>query len=136
VEPHLVRLGLRAIFEKVICGDDVAIGRTKPHPDVFAKALSELQISGNEALVLEDSPNGIKAARAAGITRVVAVPNPVTALLPMEGADLVLKSLSELPLEQLLKRVGDIGADRESTSQFATKTGSLRRDGAGGKPET
>ena len=104
VEPHLVRLGLRDRFDRVVCGDDVAPGRTKPHPDVFLKALSELQLKPDEAVVLEDSPHGIKAARLAGIL-VVAIPNPVTRLLPMEGADLMLNSLADMPLEVLLERV-------------------------------
>ncbi len=104
VEPHLRRLGLLGAFERVICGDDVAPGRTKPHPDVFLKALSELRLNADEALILEDSPHGLKAARAAGIA-VVAVTNPVTRLLPMEGADVTLNSMADMPLEELLERV-------------------------------
>ncbi|MFH1185172.1 MAG: HAD-IA family hydrolase [Chloroflexota bacterium] len=105
VEPHLRRLGMLAEFEKIITGDDVRKGRTKPYPDVFLRALAELQLGAREALVLEDSPNGITAAHAAGL-RVVGVPNPVTAPLKME-ADLVLISLAELPLEVMLKRLDD-----------------------------
>ena len=105
MEPHLARLGLLDQFEEVITGDDVAPGRTKPHPDLYLKALETLQLRPDEALVLEDSPNGIKSAHAAGL-RVVGVPNPLTALLPME-ADLVLPSLAALPLEEMLRRVAD-----------------------------
>ena len=121
VEPHLVRLGLRDSFDRVVCGDDVAPGRTKPHPDVFLKALSELQLKADEAVVLEDSPHGIKAARAAGIL-VVAIPNPVTRLLPMEGADLMLNSLADMPLELLLERV------------TSTRQGGMPRPVAGTQP--
>jgi HAD superfamily hydrolase (TIGR01509 family) len=103
VEPHLDRLGLLTEFDKIICGDDVAPGRTKPHPDLYLKALADLQLKANEAIVLEDSPHGVKAAREAGIF-VLAVPNPVTAQLPLDGADLIVKSLASLPLEDLLKR--------------------------------
>ena len=39
VDMHLTRLGLFQQFDKVICGDDVAPGRTKPNPDLFLKAL-------------------------------------------------------------------------------------------------
>jgi len=56
--------------------------------------------------VLEDSPNGIRAAHTAGL-RVVGVPNPVTATLALE-AELVLSSLEELPLEDILRRVDGI----------------------------
>jgi HAD superfamily hydrolase (TIGR01509 family) len=104
VEPHLRRLGLLDRFERVVCGDDVAPGRTKPHPDVFLKALAELQLNPDEAVALEDSPHGIKAAHLAGIL-VVAIPNPVSKLLPLEGADLLLNSLAAMPLEVMLERL-------------------------------
>jgi HAD superfamily hydrolase (TIGR01509 family) len=103
VEPHLVRLGIADRFERIVCGDDVQPGRTKPHPDVFLQALRALQIQPHEAVVLEDSPNGVRAAHAAGIF-VVAIPNPTTAQLPLDGANIILKSLADLPLAELLKR--------------------------------
>jgi HAD superfamily hydrolase (TIGR01509 family) len=102
VEPHLAKLGLLERFEKVITGDDVAPGRTKPHPDVFLKALSMLGLSADRALVVEDSPHGIAAAHKAGLS-VVAIPNPVTKLLPMAEADLTLDSLAEIPLRRVLE---------------------------------
>jgi putative hydrolase of the HAD superfamily len=104
VEPHLTRLGLIHYFEKIICGDDVPPGRTKPNPDIFLKALEELKITADEAIVFEDSPNGVKAAHTAGIY-VVAVPNPTTSLMKIEGEDLRINSLAGLPLKDLLKRV-------------------------------
>ena len=53
--------------------------------------------------MFEDSPNGIRAAKAAGLW-CVAVPNPMTADLDLSEADLVLESLSDLPLPDLLLR--------------------------------
>ena len=103
VEPHLVRLGLRQYFEKMVCGDDVPAGHTKPFPDLYLKALNELEIGPDEAVVLEDSPNGVRAARAAGLF-VVAIPNPTTSQLPMDGANVTLKTLADLPLKELLAR--------------------------------
>jgi HAD superfamily hydrolase (TIGR01509 family) len=102
VDTHLARLGLADRFEVIICREDVPPGRTKPHPDLFLKALDVLGLHADEAIVFEDSPNGIKAARAAGIF-VVAVPNPITALLKIDGANLTLKSLTEIPLQELLR---------------------------------
>jgi HAD superfamily hydrolase (TIGR01509 family) len=104
VEPHLTRLGLFRYFDKIICGDDVPLGRTKPNPDIFLKALDELQINAGEAIVFEDSPNGVNAAHAVGIY-VVAVLNPTTSLMRIEGADLTLNSLSNLSLEDLLMKI-------------------------------
>jgi putative hydrolase of the HAD superfamily len=88
----------------VICADDVGIGRTKPHPDLFLKALDELGVRKDEAIVFEDSPNGVRAAHAAGVF-VVAVPNSVTSLLTIENANLTLTSLADLSLSDLLDKV-------------------------------
>ncbi len=101
VDPHLARLGLADRFNAIICADDVPPGRTKPNPDLFLKALDVLGVAADEAIVFEDSPNGVKAARAAGIY-VISVPNPLTALLKTDGANLTLDSLADMPLQDLL----------------------------------
>jgi HAD superfamily hydrolase (TIGR01509 family) len=107
VDAHLQRLGLRERFQLVVCGDDVAPGRTKPHPDLYLKALHELELSAREAIAFEDSPIGVEAAHRAGMF-VVAIPNPVTAHLPMPGADLVFKSLAEVALEAVLHKAAEV----------------------------
>jgi HAD superfamily hydrolase (TIGR01509 family) len=104
VDGHAGRLGILHHFDRVICADDVGAGRTKPNPDLFLLALDQLQVQKNEAVVFEDSPNGVLAARRAGIF-VVAVPNPVTARLKVEGADMVVRSFSDLPFSELLANV-------------------------------
>ena len=101
VDPHLKRLGLYHHFEAVVCADDVPPGRTKPNPDLFLMALQRLEVQPGEAIVFEDSPNGVKAAKAAGVFA-VAVPNPMTAKLKIEGADLTLNSLLDMPLQDML----------------------------------
>jgi HAD superfamily hydrolase (TIGR01509 family) len=103
VDTHLTRLGLFDRFDRVICADDVSAGRTKPHPDLFLKAMEALGVRADEAVAFEDSPNGVKAARAAGLF-VVAVPNPITSMLAFEGESLRVDSLADLPLSQLLAR--------------------------------
>ena len=85
VETHARRLDILGYFDAVICAEDVAPGRTKPNPDLFLSALKQLEVEKEAAVVFEDSPNGIRAARAAGIF-VVAVPNPVTSLLAVDNA--------------------------------------------------
>jgi HAD superfamily hydrolase (TIGR01509 family) len=104
VDTHAKRLGIFDHFDVVVCADDVGAGRTKPNPDLFLLALKRLQVQNHEALVLEDSPNGVKAANHAGIF-VVAVPNPVTSLLKINGANLTVRSLTDLPLTELLGKV-------------------------------
>lgn len=102
VEGYLRQLGLFEYFEAILCREDVQ--RIKPDPELFLAALAELKLHADEALVFEDSPNGVLAARNAGI-RVVAVPNPITAHATIESASLVLSSLAEMPLEDLLSRI-------------------------------
>jgi HAD superfamily hydrolase (TIGR01509 family) len=104
VRGHLARLGLYQRFGAIKTADDVA--RTKPDPELYLKALEALSVKSNEAIVFEDSPNGVKAAKAADIFT-VAVPNKLTAQLPMQGADIHLNSLAELSLSELLKRTNN-----------------------------
>lgn len=104
VDAHAKRLGIFDYFDTVVCSDDVGAGRTKPNPDLFLLALERLRVHRNEAIVFEDSPNGVRAARAAGIF-VVAVPNEVTSRLSIENANLTLRSLADLPLPELLNKV-------------------------------
>ncbi|HEY9529511.1 MAG TPA: HAD family phosphatase [Anaerolineales bacterium] len=104
VDTHARRLGIFDYFDRVICADDVGPGRTKPNPDLFLLALDRLQVRANEAIVFEDSPNGVQAARSAGIF-VVAVPNTVTSQLALENASLTLRSLTDLSLHDLLNKV-------------------------------
>ncbi len=103
VEAHLLRLGLFPQFDAFLCREDVSAGRTKPHPDLFLAALKALGVAPDEAIIFEDSPNGVLAARRAKV-RVVAVPNPLTARLAMSGETLRLESLAGLDLPALLAR--------------------------------
>ncbi|GAC1349970.1 MAG: HAD family hydrolase [Ktedonobacteraceae bacterium] len=102
VDSHLIRLGLIQHFDAIKCYDDVK--HTKPDPELYLSVLAELGLQGRQAIALEDSPNGVRAAQRAGIF-CVAVPNPVTSQLPLEHADLQLTSLSELPLEGVIQEV-------------------------------
>lgn len=98
VDNHLKRLGLFDYFEVILCGDDVV--RTKPDPGLYLAALRALNVHAGEAVVFEDSPNGILAANRAGIFS-VAVPNPLTAQLGVDHARLVLNSLEDVSLVEL-----------------------------------
>ena len=100
VDSHLSRLGLAEHFNCVVCSEDVTPGRTKPNPDLFLLALDRLEVQKEAAVVFEDSPNGVRAAKSAGIF-VVAVPNPLTIRLGVDGADLMVNSLAELSLDEL-----------------------------------
>jgi HAD superfamily hydrolase (TIGR01509 family) len=103
VDTHLKRLGIFHFFNPVICQDDVAPGKTKPNPDIYLKVLDMLKVQNTEAVVFEDSPNGVLAARRAGIF-VVAVPNGLTSLMNVSG-DLTVSSLAEMSLQKLAGHV-------------------------------
>ena len=102
VDGHLRRLGLREAFAIVRCSDDVP--RVKPDPALYLAVLASAGVAPGEAVALEDSPNGVLAAKRAGLT-CVAVPNPLTARLNLDAADLRLASLAEMPLSALLARL-------------------------------
>jgi HAD superfamily hydrolase (TIGR01509 family) len=100
VNRHLARLERAEHFDEIITAD-LDQKRAKPRPTLYLEALERLGVSADEAIAFEDSPNGVKAAKAAGIFT-VAVPNGVTASLGLDEADLVLESLAERPLRELL----------------------------------
>ncbi len=80
-------------FPVVCSGDEVLRG--KPAPDIFLLAAERLGVAPEACIVLEDSPNGLRAAKAAGMACIV-VPNPASDPSDFGGADLVLASLLDL----------------------------------------
>ena len=73
VELAMDRTGLRSAFEFMLTGDDVTCG--KPDPEIYLSALSMLGVAGHACVGIEDSANGIRALRAAGMW-VIAAPCP------------------------------------------------------------
>jgi len=102
VDMHLHRLEQAGGWD-AICTADGIPERAKPAPTLYLEALELLGVTAREAVAFEDSPNGVGAAKAAGIF-CVAVPNEVTRALGLDEADLVLDSLAELPPDALLAR--------------------------------
>jgi HAD superfamily hydrolase (TIGR01509 family) len=102
---HLSRFGLDTHFDGICCGDEVKA--TKPDPALYLAALQALGIEASEAIALEDSPNGILAAKRAGIF-CVAIPNALTRQLSLSRADFQITSLADLPLEQLLQSASSL----------------------------
>ena len=98
IDRVMARAGWDAVFETWVSSEEVARG--KPSPDVFLEALRRLGVDAGEAAGVEDSHNGILAARAAGV-RVIAVPNAEFPPGPeaLAAADVVLKSLDGLTPE-------------------------------------
>jgi putative hydrolase of the HAD superfamily len=103
IERHLERLDRVDGWDLIVAANgDVA--RAKPQPDLYVEALRTLGLRPPEGIAFEDSVNGIRAAKGAGLF-VVAVPNPITATFAFDEADLVLDSLEDLSLDELIDRV-------------------------------
>jgi len=102
VDSHLARLEEEVGWDAIVTADDDR-SRAKPRPDLYLEALELLGVQASEAIAFEDSPNGVRAARAAGIF-CVAVPNEVTRDLELDEADVLVHSLAELPPVELLAR--------------------------------
>ena len=101
VERHLKRLGLFQHFDVIRTRTDPDVGIGKPDPAVYLAALRSLPVEAGEAIALEDSPRGVEAAIQAGIFT-VAIPNDVTRRMGVHGANLMLESLADMTLEQLV----------------------------------
>lgn len=94
-------VGLESFFELVVLGGECE--RPKPFPDPYKKALKHFEISPDQALVLEDSSSGLRAAVAAGIAGLgVATRNPRDSLLEA-GATFVINDFKD---SQLWKALG------------------------------
>lgn len=89
------RAWFESAFAAVIVGDDARVGRGKPAPDIFLCAAAALGAEPSACAVVEDSPVGVEAARAAGM-QVVAVPYPGMDPARLADADLLASSLVEL----------------------------------------
>jgi HAD superfamily hydrolase (TIGR01509 family) len=100
IDLALELLGVEHLFAATVSSEEVARG--KPAPDVYLEAARRLKVEPAEAAAVEDSHNGILAAKAAGM-RVVAIPNlhfpPDDATLAQ--ADVVLDSLAGLTAEAI-----------------------------------
>lgn len=104
VEGHLTARGLIDHFDSISVSDDVS--HVKPDPELYLLAMSRLGTTPKNAVAIEDSANGVTAAKRAGMF-CVAVPNSVTQKLAFNHADLVLHSLSEMPLATLITGLSD-----------------------------
>jgi HAD superfamily hydrolase (TIGR01509 family) len=102
IDRHLARLGREAGWDAIVTAD-YDVSRAKPNPTLYLEALDLLGVGSAEAVAFEDSPNGVRAATAAGIFT-VGVPNAITRDLGLDAADLVVESLAGLPPDELLAR--------------------------------
>lgn len=103
VEQHLTNVGLLDRFDHLATGDQVE--HAKPAPDLYLLAARQLGIEPHEAIAIEDSRNGVAAAKAAGMFT-IAVPNAMTVGLDLSAADLRVDSLAGLDLGEAIRLAG------------------------------
>jgi HAD superfamily hydrolase (TIGR01509 family) len=98
VSDHLERLGLLDRFSAIAtCENGVP---AKPDPEVYRRAVTAIGVEPHDAVAFEDSPNGVAAAKAAGLF-CIAVPNGMTTGLDLTAADSVIESFLELDVDHL-----------------------------------
>ena len=104
VDRFLAERKIEHHFSVIKTADDVE--HAKPDPAIFRLACEALDVEPAAAIAIEDSPNGLMAARQAGMFTVV-VPNKITAKLDFGPADVFVDTLADLPLEELLQRANN-----------------------------
>jgi mannitol-1-/sugar-/sorbitol-6-/2-deoxyglucose-6-phosphatase len=100
---HVMKLtGLDQVFEVMVFGDDIPNG--KPAPDIYLEALHQLGMPAHTALGIEDSGNGIRSLKAAGMVA-IAAPSPEFPLSSeiLALADIKIDSLEEFSLALVQK---------------------------------
>lgn len=100
IELHTSRLGISGYFAACRTGDDVE--RVKPSPDLYLAAAEALGEKPQHCLAFEDSLNGVRAAKAAGMV-CFAVPNQITKHLDFTEADGILRSLADSTVRSLVR---------------------------------
>ncbi len=107
---HIQRLGLSHFFNEIVTIDQV--GAAKPAPDLYLRATELLGVDPTDAIAVEDSPNGVTAAKAAGLY-CLAVPGPMTRTLSFDAADAVLPSLDARPATDWIAEAATAQAARQ-----------------------
>jgi beta-phosphoglucomutase len=95
VEGNLAEIGIGAeTFDAVVTGSDVE--HKKPHPELFLAAADRIGLPAGRCLVVEDAPNGIQAARAAGARCLALTTSFPEDILRAAGADYIAADLAQV----------------------------------------
>lgn len=91
--------GLDHEWHALVCANEEP---TRDKSELYRRALAALHVSADEAVAFEDSPAGVSAAKQARLI-CIAVPNEITRAASFDDADVVLASLADLPLDEILR---------------------------------
>ncbi len=89
----LTKIGLVHYFDNIVSGETVERG--KPNPDIFLKAAKALGENPKNCIVIEDSKNGVKAAKAASM-KCIGYKNPTSGEQDISAADMIISNFCEL----------------------------------------
>ncbi|GIO66362.1 HAD family hydrolase [Paenibacillus cookii] len=98
IEGVLGKFGLSRFFKTVVSGEEVPKG--KPAPDIYLETAKQLGVQPQHCVVLEDSRNGMLAAKTAGM-RCIGYLNPNSGNQDLAEADLQVRSYDEIPVREL-----------------------------------
>jgi len=98
IEIVLKMFNLERFFETKVSGDEVNNG--KPAPDIFLYAAKVIGAQPEECIVIEDSKNGVEAAKSAGM-KCIGFQNPNSGNQDLSSADMVINSFSEINYQEL-----------------------------------
>lgn len=89
---------LKRYFHSILSGEDVVTG--KPHPAIFMKASELVGISPEQCIVIEDSYNGVSAAKSASM-KCIGYRNPNSGNQDLSNADSIISSFNEVSVESI-----------------------------------
>ncbi|MGX5597794.1 HAD family hydrolase [Bacillus cereus] len=102
VVTHLERLNLLPYFECIVTSDDVE--KVKPDPALYHKVVEQFKVKPEEVIAIEDSPNGVLAAKQAGLHLAI-IPNKATEKLKFDDSGIRLSSLEDMSLLNMMDHV-------------------------------
>ena len=101
IETVLNMFNLNKFFNVKLSGQEVS--KAKPNPDIFLRAASLLEVSPHECIVIEDSNNGVRAAKAAGM-KCIGYKNKNSGNQDLSMADQIVNSFDEIDYEKLFSK--------------------------------
>lgn len=99
----LNKLGIKRYFSVVVSGDDARKGKSTPY--IFLYAAEKLKVNPNECIVVEDSCEGAKSAKAAGM-KCIAFNNPNSGEQALDSSDLIIQKFREIGYKDMSELCG------------------------------
>jgi putative hydrolase of the HAD superfamily len=102
VETYLRKYQIYDYFDCIRTSENVT--RVKPDPELYLQTIQYFSLKASEVIAFEDSPNGARAAKRAGLNCII-IPNSITKQLTFDEYDKELSSLSDMSLADLLRQM-------------------------------